>query len=64
MEMILFLFKTFVPSWLSKILGAIFLFFGSIFIFGLVYVNTSQKFLFQLFFGPLFIYFGWELLKL
>ncbi len=54
----------FIPFPFSKILGAILLFFGSIFIFSLVYVNDSRKFLIQLFFGPIFIYLGWELLKL
>ncbi len=54
----------FMPFPFSKILGAVFLFFGSIFIFGIVYAKDSRKFLIQLFFGPILIYLGWELLKL
>jgi len=52
------------PPLISKLLGAILMFFGSIFIFGLVYAGNQKNFLFQLFFGPIFIYLGWELLKL
>lgn len=63
-EKVLELISYFIPSPISKIIGAILLFFGSLFIFGIVYVSDSRKFLVQLFFGPIFIYLGWELLKL
>ncbi|HDD71668.1 MAG: hypothetical protein DRP00_01325 [Candidatus Aenigmatarchaeota archaeon] len=52
------------PPLVSKLLGAVLMFLGSVFIFGLVYVGNQKNFLFQLFFGPIFIYLGWELLKL
>ena len=52
------------PPLVSKLLGAVLMFFGSVFIFGLVYVGNQKNFLFQLFFGPIFIYLGWQLLKL
>ena len=52
------------PPLVSKPLGAVLMFLGSVFMFGLVYVGNQKNFLFQLFFGPIFIYLGWELLKL
>ncbi|MEM5781736.1 MAG: hypothetical protein QXD43_00890 [Candidatus Aenigmatarchaeota archaeon] len=63
-EKVLEIVSYFIPSPLSKIVGAVFLFFGGLFIFGIVYVDDSRKFLAQIFFGPIFIYLGWELLKL